>query len=129
MLYDDFHCFFFFASLDEFSKTSTATSQWHYVQADIRGAGEQHPARHHECDIRLRGGEEERRLQQTPGVSAAGRQLHERRLEERPDVWFQHQLPLQGNDALKIFCLFSSVSWNINCHQQKNVDSEHADFN
>lgn len=108
MPYNDFDCYF--VSLDEFSQTPTAASQRHSVQADVRGAGEQHPARHHECDVRLRGGEEERRLQQTPGAGAAGRQLHERRLEERPDVWLQYQLPLQGNGALKIFCVSSSVS-------------------
>lgn len=91
------HKLLFFLSSDEFSQTPEATSQRHSVQADVRGAGEQHPAGHHECDIRLRGSEEERGLLQIPGTGVAGRQLHERRLEERPDVRVQHQLPLQGN--------------------------------
>lgn len=86
---------------DELSKAAATTSQWHFVQADFRGAGEQHPTRHHECDVRLRGGEEERRLPQTPGVCVAGRQLHECWLKERTDVWFQRQLPVQGKALTK----------------------------
>lgn len=44
---------------DELGKTVAAPSQRHPLQADVRGAGEQHPAGHHERDVRLRGGEEE----------------------------------------------------------------------
>lgn len=44
---------------DELSKTVAASPQRHPVQVDVRGAGEQHPAGHHERDVRLRGGEEE----------------------------------------------------------------------
>lgn len=42
---------FFFP--DELSKTVEASSQRHPVQVDVRGAGEQHPAGHHERDVRL----------------------------------------------------------------------------
>lgn len=52
-----YHYLFF--SPDELSKTVEASSQRHPVQADVRGAGEQHPAGHHERDVCLRGGEEE----------------------------------------------------------------------
>lgn len=74
---------------DEFGQAPAAASQRHPFQADIRGAAEQHPARHHECDLRLRGGEEERRLQEAAGIGAAGRQLHERRLQECSNIRFQ----------------------------------------
>lgn len=83
-------------SADELGEAAAASPQRHPVQADLRGAGEQHPAGHHERDVCLRGGEEERMLQQVPGAGAAGGELHERRLQERPDVWLQHQLPVQG---------------------------------
>lgn len=46
------HLSFFFPP-DELGKTSEASSQRHPVQADVRGAGEQHPAGHHERDVRL----------------------------------------------------------------------------
>lgn len=90
-------CFFSRFHPDELSETAPAATEWHLVQADVRGAGEQHPTGHHERDICLWGSEEERGLQQIAGAGAPGRELHEFRLQERADVRLQHRLPLQGN--------------------------------
>lgn len=46
-------------SADELGEAAAASPQRHPVQADLRGAAQQHPAGHHERDVCLRGGEEE----------------------------------------------------------------------
>lgn len=81
---------------DELSEAAPFAPKRHPVQTDLRGAAEQHSAGHDERDVRVRGGEEERELQQAPGAGAPGGQLHERRLPQRTDLWLQRQLPLQG---------------------------------
>lgn len=86
----------FLSISDECSQVAASPAKWDPIQADIWGASEQHPARHHERDIRMRGGEEEWRFQQAPGTGAAGRELHELWLQKCSDIRLQRQLPLQG---------------------------------